>query len=111
MKYSFIGALLGVGTGLLLGIAMEFESFLTILATPIIAGALSGLDRFLHRIFGLILYYILWFIGLLLHSILFASLALFAFAGIIMFSPYIIPAYFVTGYITSKLIARGKSAT
>ncbi len=110
MRYSLLGGIVGPLTGFILAILYGIEGLLPVLISPVIAGILSGFDRLLHRILGLVIFYLIWFVTLLIHTILFSSSALLAFAGILFFSPYIIPIYLIAGYITSKVSARKRGS-
>ena len=111
MWFSIIGGIIG---GIMSGwISLFPESkklqLLLFVGGVLLASILSGKDpRFLYRVFGLFIFYFVAALSMYLHTVIFKSNALFGWLALIYLSIFIIPSYFIIGFISNKVFKKIK---
>ena len=102
MKASLLGSIVG---GVIASLASVFlDSIVVFFAGVAIAGAISGWDKkIMHRLAGLVMFYIVSAAGFFVHTALFKSNALFGVLALIVYSPIVLVLFLACGWLISKV--------
>ena len=109
--YSLIAGLVGGFISGFIAIMVDpisnVAAIITFFLGVLIAGIISGKDsKFLYRVVGLVIFYVVAALSMFIHTVVFQSGAIWGWLGLIFYSIFIIPLYFIVGIISNKIFKR-----
>ncbi len=107
MKYSLIG---GIAGGIISGLVSAIvDNIVVFFFGVLIAAVFSGFDKkIIYRLGGLLIFYMVSALSMLLHTAIYNSFAIFGWLALIFYSIIIIPLYLAVGFFTGKIIGRAR---